>query len=101
MRKDLLRRVERLEQPMKQFCLPWLHIALTSDGPEPGPDERLVDDWLSAENGLVITIDRITMDPNDEGKRCTPKLDWGRQYFGPLEGVFPARTSRTIENIMG
>lgn len=74
MRRDLLRPLERLEQHIGQVNLSWLHIALTSEGPESGPGERIVADWLSADNGILMTHERVTVDPNDEGKRFWPKL---------------------------
>jgi hypothetical protein len=53
MRGDLKRRVERLEQHLGTVSLPWLHIGLTIEILPLNPGERIVEDWLSADNGLM------------------------------------------------
>jgi hypothetical protein len=96
MGRDLKRRVERLEQAIGKMSLPWLHVMLTGDGPEAGPGDRVVDDWLIADNGLLVTQERVTTDPNDLGKRCPQKLDWARRYFEPLDELMPLIADRTL-----
>jgi|HubBroStandDraft_6_1064221.scaffolds.fasta_scaffold395609_2 hypothetical protein len=87
MKKDLLRRLERLERRVRGDSLPWFHIAVTIRGLELGPGERIVEDWLSADEGVLITQERVTTDPDDEGNRCPCKLDPLR--FSQLPPVFP------------
>jgi hypothetical protein len=74
MRKELSRRLERLERRVGGYCLPWFQIALTIHGLELGPGERIVEDWLSADYGVLITQERVTTDPEDQGRQCTCPL---------------------------
>ena len=97
MGRDLKRRIERLEQAIGKMSLPWIHVMLTMDGPEAGQGERIVDDWLIADNGLRMNLERVTTDPNDQGKRCLEKLDWARGYFEPLDELMPPVADRTIQ----
>ena len=100
MRRDLKRRIERLEKHREPFSLPWFHLTtLPIDVRTLGPGERIVEDWLSVDNGFAFTRERVTTDPNDQGKRCTPKMDWGRRYFQPPEEAFPALASWKVEDL--
>jgi hypothetical protein len=99
MRGDLKRRVERLEQHLGTVSLPWLHIGLTIEILPLNPGERIVEDWLSADNGLMVTRERLTTDPNDQGKRCPVKLDWARRFFQPPNDPLPW-PDRTIGNFV-
>jgi hypothetical protein len=99
MSRNLKRRIARLEQSIGKMSLPWMHVALTMEGPPVGPGERIVEDWLSADNGLIVTLERVTSDPNDQGKRCQPKLDWARGYFEPPGELKPPPADRTISNL--
>jgi len=99
MRRDLKRRIERLERETGNQSVPWLVITTRRiEQTTLGPGERVVEDWLSADNGLLVTEARITTDPSDSGRRCKQKLDWGRRIFEPLDEAMPTPPSWTIEN---
>ena len=99
MRRDLKRRIERLERDIGKQSLPWFVVTTRRTAKLTlGPGERVVEDWLSADNGFLITEERITTDPNDFGKRCKQKLDWGRKFFEPLDEAMPAIECWTIDN---
>ncbi len=99
MRGGLKRRIERLERNIGHRNLGWIVVLLSTDR-QPGPGERLVIDWLSADNGMVILTQRITPDPNDSGKHCTPILDgWARWYFEPVEEMLQSVEGWMLENV--
>lgn len=99
MSRDLKRRIERLEQVRGTADLPWMSIVTMIDVETLGAGERIVYDWLSAENGLLILGERVTTDPNDQGRECTPVLTWGKRYFEPLRAEdISLPISRRIEN---
>lgn len=81
MRKDILRRLKRLEQRIGPEEWPLYVVILASDPEEAdpigakepaslGPDERIVVDWIRNDEPYVLARERITSDPSDMGRRC-------------------------------
>jgi len=82
MKKDLLRRLDRLEQRIGSIDLPRMVIATMIDETGLAPGERVVEDWLTDIDGWVTAELRVTSDPNDQGKRCTPVVSpWAKRFF--------------------
>ena len=71
MRKDLLRRLEKLEAKLPEFEI--VDVVWMSDSPEMKrtlkSDERIVEDWYVKEDDIIGEIrQRITADPSDHGR---------------------------------
>jgi hypothetical protein len=78
MRRELLRRLAKLEERYRPPALPLLRTVWITDCIAPSrrqalaPGERIVLDWESEVNFEVSARERITTDPCDEGRRCEP-----------------------------
>jgi hypothetical protein len=76
MRRDLLRRLAKLEERDRPQALPLLRTVSITDCIEErqrkalAAGERIVLDWYSDVNFEVLARERITTDPGDEGRRC-------------------------------
>ena len=85
MRRDLLRRLAKLEE-RRPNPLPLLRtVCITDFIEEPrrktlAPGERIVLDWYSDVNFEVLARERITSDPCDQGHRCEPIPPLPRGY---------------------
>jgi hypothetical protein len=69
MRRDLLRRLEKLESRQSRLQVDGLFWPNEIVDPQTlAPNERIVEDWyLDSDNGIRWTIERITTDPADQG----------------------------------
>jgi len=98
MRRDLLRRLAKLERHRPE-ALPLLrHVWITDCVEEPRrtalcAGERIVLDWYSDVNFEVFARERITTDACDEGRRCepSPPLPYGySELAAPIIIEIPA-----------
>ena len=88
MKRDLLRRLTKLEQRYQANAeMPPFIIGLPTLTPERrqqlATGERIVFDWLRNDNLFVEAVERITTDPHDMGRDCpnnTVNEDLIRQY---------------------
>ena len=86
MRRDLLRRLAKLEERDGPQALPLLRTVWITDCIEEprrtalAPGERIVLDWYSDVNFEVLARERITTDLCDEGRRCEPSSPLPRRY---------------------
>lgn len=83
MRRDLLRRITRLETSSGHVRLPKFVLVTNSIAREQresiAAGERIVIDWVNDVDGFVNARERITTDPADEGRRCEPIVTWSRR----------------------
>ena len=71
MRKDLLRRLEKLEAKLPEFEI--VDVVWCSASPDTrrplNSDERIVEDWYVKDDDIICEIrQRITADPSDGGR---------------------------------
>lgn len=80
MKRDLLRRMTRLETRFGALDAPKFILLMDGNAQEPckslAPGERIVIDWYSDVDGFVLARERITTDPADDGRRCEPTVTW-------------------------
>ena len=86
MRRDLLRRLAKLEERDGPEALPLLRTVWITDCIEEprrkglAAGERIVLDWYSDVNFEVLARERITTHPGDEGSRCEPSPPLPRRH---------------------
>ncbi len=76
--KRRLERVERLKAHMVRHSAPW-PLMFWNMCPLPNEriesltaNERVVNDWYRDIRGIVWTRERVTADPDDQGRKCEP-----------------------------
>ena len=100
MRRDLQRRLERLERRQDEVGIP-LFIVITHSIDEQRrialrADEHIVLDWYNNVDGHVLARERLSHDFADEGRRCETLqgcLGSGSQY-----GLVPPIVIKLSEN---
>ena len=99
MRRDLLRRLEKLEERFLQAPPPLLRTVWITECIDESRRQQMADgecivlDWDREVNSEVFARERITADPNDQGRRCESNPPWSRgygEYAAPLILEIPA-----------
>jgi hypothetical protein len=80
--RSLSRRIAKLEQRLWYVEMPKFIVLCTNITKERrdhlAPGERIVVDWLSDVDGFANAIERITTEPEDQGRRCPEVITWSR-----------------------